>query len=223
MVGSLGAASQLGIWPFFDLRVRTDRLELRPDWDEGLVALARLAAQGIHDPSTMPFTEPWSDAPAGVLERDVLQYHWRQRAALTASEWRLCFIVFCEGEVVGTQGISACSFAQTRVVSTGSWLGRAHQGQGIGREMRAAVLHFAFEGLGAERAESDAFHDNAASLGVSAALGYVENGDAIKLRRDTPDRLISLVLTRPAWLARRWPGEISISGLEACLPLLTTG
>jgi RimJ/RimL family protein N-acetyltransferase len=209
-------------WPFFDLRINTGRLELRPDWDEGLHALAELAASGIHEPDTMPFTEPWSDAPPGVLERTVLQWHWRQRAALSPDAWQLCFLVCLNGRVVGTQGVSATQFSKTRVVSTGSWLGRAYQGQGIGTEMRAAVLHFAFACLGAQRAESGAFHDNAASLGVSAALGYVANGEEIKLRRSEPDRLISLLLTRDAWEAHRWPTPVTVSALEPCLPLLVT-
>ena len=42
--------------------------------------------------------------------------------------------------------------------------------------MRAAVLGFAFDGLGAQVAETSAFLDNAASNGVSRALGYEENG-----------------------------------------------
>ena len=42
--------------------------------------------------------------------------------------------------------------------------------------MRAAVLAFAFDGLGAQVAESSAFLDNAASNAVSRALGYEENG-----------------------------------------------
>ena len=63
-----------------------------------------------------------------------------------------------------------------RTVHTGSWLGRAYQGRGLGKEMRAAVLGFAFDGLGAQVAESSAFLDNAASNGVSKSLGYEENG-----------------------------------------------
>jgi RimJ/RimL family protein N-acetyltransferase len=34
--------------------------------------------------------------------------------------------------VVGTQGLSGRDFAVLREVSTGSWIGRKHQGQGIG-------------------------------------------------------------------------------------------
>ena len=40
------------IWPLFDLRVSTPRLELRYVDDELGHALARLAAHGIHDPAS---------------------------------------------------------------------------------------------------------------------------------------------------------------------------
>jgi RimJ/RimL family protein N-acetyltransferase len=210
-----------GHWPFFDLRIRTPRLELRPDWDDGLVALGELAAQGIHDPATMPFGQPWSDLPSGgELERSVLQWNWRQRAELTPDKWRLAFVVSVGGRIAGIQGIEAEHFARCRVVETGSWLGREFQGQGVGREMRAAVLHLAFAGLGATEALSGAFHDNAASLAVSRALGYGNNGEHIRLRRSDPDRMVELRLTRADWERHRWPEPIEIDGLEACLPLL---
>jgi hypothetical protein len=38
-----------------------------------------------------------------------------------------------------------------------SWLAPGQRGRGIGEEVRAAVLHLAFAGLGAREAESDAF------------------------------------------------------------------
>jgi RimJ/RimL family protein N-acetyltransferase len=89
--------------------------------------------------------------------------------------------------------------------------------------MRAAVLYFGFVGLGAERALSGAFDDNRASLGVSRALGYRENGDDVVLRRQSPGRIIHLALTRADWEANRWPDPIAIDGLEACLPLFGLG
>jgi hypothetical protein len=83
--------------------------------------------------------------------------------------------------------------------------------------MRAAVLSLAFDGLHAEYARSTAHSDNAASLGVSRKLGYVDDGidhlvvrgQAIKARR--------LLLDRAAWQARRRP-RVRVSGLEPCLP-----
>jgi RimJ/RimL family protein N-acetyltransferase len=70
--------------------------------------------------------------------------------------WHLPFAVWHQGVIVGQQDILARDFLQTHTIESGSWLGRAHQGQGIGKEMRAAVLHLGFDGLGAKRAETGA-------------------------------------------------------------------
>ena len=61
------------IWPLFDLQVVIPRLVLRYNDDELSIALATLAAKGIHDPATMPFTEPWTDVPSPLLERNSVQ------------------------------------------------------------------------------------------------------------------------------------------------------
>ena len=207
-------------WPLFDLRISTPRLQLRPDWDDGIAELAPVAAQGIHDPATMPFSVPWTDqAPGGPLEQRMYQYYWGQRAQWTPQSWNCTFLVSHGGRLVGAQAMFAKDFAKTRVVETGSWLGRASQGKGIGTEMRAAVLHLAFAGLSAQHARSGAWHDNAPSLRVSRRLGYVDNGEEIRLRRDDADRMQLLVLSREAWAAHRFGAEIEVSGLGACLSL----
>jgi RimJ/RimL family protein N-acetyltransferase len=102
-----------------------------------------------------------------------------------------------------------------RAVVTGSWLGRAHQGLGIGKEMRAAVLHLAFAGLGAEWAESAAFLDNPASIAVSRAVGYEDDGMLMKSRRGEPAVQQRFLMTRARWLKRR-PDGITIDGLDRC-------
>jgi RimJ/RimL family protein N-acetyltransferase len=207
-------------WPLFDLRVRTPRLELRPP-DEGLdMEMARLAGEGIHDPAFMPFTEPWTDVPSPQLERNAVQHYWRNRAEWTPERWFLRLAVIFDGHLVGTQDVHAERFAVLRTVNTGSWLGRAHQGKGIGKEMRAAALHLAFEGLGAVMAYSGAYEDNAPSLAVSAALGYEANGDVIAIRRDQPARLINLKLPRERWQRR---DDITIENLEPCLGMFGLG
>ncbi len=204
-------------WPLFDLVVRTPRLELRlPDEDE-LVALARLAGEGVHDPAWQPMTG-WTDRPSPELERGVLHWHWGKRADWRPESWNYNPVAFVDGVVVGTQGMWANDFAKLGVVTTGSWLGRAHQGQGIGKEMRAAVLHLAFAGLDAHEADSGYWHDNEPSRRVSASLGYEPNGERWVLRRDVRDREIEVRLTRPAWEARR-RADIEIVGLEPCLEL----
>src|SRR4051794_29427206 len=92
-------------WPLFDLGVRTPRLELRPPTDDDLVALADLAAAGIHDPATMPFDIPWTDAEPPQLQRQALQWWWRQRAEWQPSAWNLTLMVTARdsGEPLGVQ------------------------------------------------------------------------------------------------------------------------
>lgn len=206
------------IWPLFGLRVLSPRLELRYPSDRDLGGLAQAAAAGIHDPAVMPFEIPWTDAPAPELPRNALQFWWGLRSGWKPTDWTLTLAVLEEGRLVGVQDLQAKEFGVTRQVQTGSWLTRSAQGRGIGTEMRAAVLHLAFEGLGARRAVSAAFEDNPASLGVSRVLGYVENGDAVQSRRGKPVRRINLLLERAAWEGHR-RGDIRLEGLTPCLPL----
>lgn len=205
-------------WPLFDLRVRTPRIELRAPDDDDAVAIAALAAGGIHPPGTMPFALPWTDQPSPMLERSTLQFVWRQRAEWKAEEWHMPLVVSENGQPVGVQGVNAKAFRTLRLVETGSWLGRAHQGRGLGKEMRAAVLHLAFAGLGADTAYSGAWEDNAASLAVSRALGYVDNGDLVALRRDRAGRQIRLKLHATGG-SRAGGTTFAIDGLEPCLGL----
>jgi RimJ/RimL family protein N-acetyltransferase len=208
-------------WPLFDLRIRTPRLEVRLPDDDDIMVLAGLAGD-IHDPATMPFTSPFTDAPSPQRERSSLQWWWRQRAEWSPERWWFTGAVVVDGELVGVQDLHAEQFAALRTVSTGSWLGRSHQRQGIGKEMRAAVLHLAFAGLGAVEAYSGAFHDNLASLATSRALGYRLNGEEVALRRNVPDRIVNLRLDRATWEARR-RSDIRIEGLEPCLELFGLG
>ena len=132
--------------------------------------------------------------------------------------WSLQFVVVADGAVIGTQEVGATRFATLREVSTGSWLGRTHHGNGYGTEMRAAVLDLAFDGLGAEYATSEAFEDNAASYRVSRKLGYVDDGIARHVVRDKPVVGRRLRLDRAGWAAsRRVP--VKVVGLAPCLPM----
>jgi RimJ/RimL family protein N-acetyltransferase len=204
-------------WPLADLRLRTPALELRWPTLADLDALADLAAVGVHDPDVQPFTVAWTDAPPDDRARATLQYHWSQWGSWKPSDWRLELAVARHGAVVGTQGIGARDFAVLREVSTGSWLGRSFQGQGIGTEMRAAVLHLAFQGLGAQYAVSAAFEDNAASIAVSRKLGYRDDGVERHLVRGRPAVMRRLRLTRADWRSTR-AVPVEIGGLEPCLP-----
>jgi RimJ/RimL family protein N-acetyltransferase len=209
------------LWPFFDLVVRTPAVVLTIPSDEQLLALADVIRDGIHDPAWMPFDDPpWTDEASPARERGWLERQWVARTAIRAEQWRLRFGVFSpSGEALGMQDLLASTFPSLRTVSSYSWLGQRHQGRGIGRAMRAAVLHLAFEGLGAARAESSAFLDNHGSSGVSRALGYQENGLEWGLRRGAPEPLQRFVLTADEWRRSSRP-DCTIEGLDACLLLL---
>ncbi len=205
-------------WPLFDLCVRTPRLEVRLPTDDELVQLIEVADAGIHDPSTMPFSIPWTDVPAPRRQRESLQWYWGQRARWRPEEWAFTGGVFVDGRPVGVQDLSATGFAEHRRVNTGSWLGRRSQGQGLGKEMRAAVLHLAFAGLGALEARSGGFFDNAASLATSRSLGYTVVGEHLESRRGSPARMVDLRLDRATWEQGR-RDDIEIVGLGPCLDL----
>jgi len=208
----------LAYWPMFGLRLRTERLELRHPTDDDLLQLAELAGQGIHDPGWMPFSHPWTEIPSPRLEQQAMQHYWGVRSRWSPEDWNCMFVTIHDGEVIGTQDFFAKHFATLRGVSSGSWIGQAHHGQGFGKEQRAAVLHLSFAGLGALRADSSAREDNGPSLGVSRSLGYVEDGDYFDVISGQRVRMVRVKLTRQRWESHR-THEVEISGLEPCLEL----
>lgn len=203
------------------LVLRTPRLELRPDDDAGLLELVEQVYAGIHDPDEMPFSVPWTDAPREELGRNSLQFHWAKRAALTSDDWEICFIARLDGRAIGGQAVHAVRFAVTREVGTGSWLGRAFQGKGLGTEMRAAVLQLVFDHLDARTARSEAWLDNAPSRGVSRGLGYVPDGTETQIRRGRRDTQVRLLLTAERFAEHRPVWTVTVDGLtDECRKLL---
>lgn len=205
--------------PLFALRLRTaDRLELRlPDVDE-IEALIDVARKGIHPPDRMPFSIPWTDLEGEAFERGFREYHERARRDWLPERWTLELAVFVDGEPAGFQGLVGREFAVLRSIGTGSWLGAAFQGRGIGKSMRSAVLSLAFDGLAAEEAITEALLDNHASAGVSRALGYEENGIGRLAPRGVAQETQRFRMTRAGWLARDRP-PVEIVGLDACRDL----
>src|SRR5437588_8471744 len=130
-------------WPPFDLLVRTPRLELRGATDDLLERLAPIVTQGVYDTDgPLPFDDPMSfyeESP--IREQRWLQAIWAGRARVEPDTWwRLYFVVMVEDNPVGMQDLTGVAFSALRTVTTFSWLGRPYQGQGLGKEMRAAVL-----------------------------------------------------------------------------------
>ncbi|GAA1671090.1 GNAT family protein [Glycomyces endophyticus] len=200
--------------PILRLRLRTDRLELRlPQHPDEIAALADTAAAGVHDPGFMPFSIPWTaDGPAATARSVALWYH-RAVGRWDAKDWGYPFFVFHDGDPIGVQVVAGKDFALTREVDSGSWIGRAHQGNGYGTEMRAAVLHLAFAGLGAETARSGSYDGNDASARVSRRLGYRPDGEEFHVVQDRRRHLNRWRLTRADWEAHR-THDVAIDGLD---------
>jgi RimJ/RimL family protein N-acetyltransferase len=207
-------------WPLRHLVLRTPRLELRPDDDEGLYELVDVALAGVHDPAEMPFYVPWTDTLPDDHGFGMLQFYWGQRAKFAAKDWAINFIVRFEGKVIGVQEIGARDFGVLREVQTGSWLGQKFQGSGLGTEMRIAVLQFAFDHLDARIARSAAWLGNHASNRVSTKLGYVHDGTIGAAPRGERLEHVRLRLDAENFVRPEW--NVSVEGLAECVQLITS-
>ncbi len=205
-------------WPLFDLRILSERLVLRPIADDDFDALIEAIDAGIHDPDQSPFLFQWADEEPIQRARNAMQYWWGRRASWTPADWAVGFGIWLDGRLVGVQELQAKQFLILREVNTGSWLTQSVQGQGIGKEMRAAVLSFAFASLGAEFARTAAFTDNAASQGVTRHIGYRENGRARHVNRGRAAETIRFTISRAEFEARAFP-TVTVENLEPCLPM----
>ena len=211
--------SRVDHWPLFGLRVRTPRLELRYPSDDDIGELAqRSITDGIHDPSWMPFGMEWSDVAPPLQQRLSMQHHWGLRANWQPEHWHCNLVVSIDGRIVGAQSAEAIDFPRLGQVTTGSFLVRPAQGHGIGTEMRAAILHFVFAGLGAQYALTAAWANNHPSLGVTRHLGYEPTGAKRMLSRGTAREMLTFQLSRATWEASR-RDDIVVEGLNPCLDM----
>jgi RimJ/RimL family protein N-acetyltransferase len=206
------------LWPLYDLRLQTGALELRLPSEAELPAFAAVAAAGIHPPDEMPFGIPWTDDPSPARERASYQFWMSTRAGWSVNDWVLTLGVWEAGIPVGFQDLRGHQFPVYRTIGTGSWLGRRFQGRGIGRLMRQAALTLAFDHLGAQVAETEAFTDNPASNRVSLAIGYEPNGFGRLAPRGIARDTQRFRLTAEGWRARPRP-KVSVEGLESSLEL----
>ena len=144
------------------------------------------------------------------------QQYWHAMGTWSVRDWRLNFGVWLEDRLIGAQELEARDFRRLRTVDTASFLDSDVRGNGHGKAMRTAVLALAFDHLGAEYAVTSAWKDNRSSLGVSRALGYVDNGFDRHRRDDYADDMVHLRLTRDAWKVRG-PYTVRVECLEPCL------
>lgn len=206
------------LWPFYDLRLTTGDLELRYPTEAELPAFAAIAEAGIHPPDEMPFGIPWTTEPTEQRNRSSYQWWMGSRGSWSVNDWTLTLGVWESGRPVGFQDLRGHEFPVYRTVASGSWIGLADQGRGIGKLMRQAILALAFDHLGAEVAESEAFLDNPASNRVSLAVGYEPNGFGRLAPSGAARETQRFRLTAEGWRARPRPAVV-VEGLERCLAL----
>ena len=208
-------------YPLLDVRVSTPTLELRGATDELLDQLADVVRSGKTQADPAPFDDPMSFYESDPDLRVAMWFRaiWRGRGRVGPDAWRLYFVVMVDGQPVGEQTLSGVEFSTLGTVTTFSWLSADLRGRGLGHEMRAAILHLAFAGLGAKEAASDAFVDNVGSNAISRGLGYDPNGFDWATRRGEPALLNRWRLTRDSWEQRR-RDDIELHGVEACHALL---
>ena len=205
-------------WPLLSLRLTTPRLVLRYPCANELAILAELAAAGVHLPGERPYLTPWTEGTPQQTAEHVIDQHRLRREGWTPDAWALDLAVVVDDQPIGMVALRAREFAVLREVTTESWLGLEYHRQGYGTEARAALLHFAFEELGAESARTDVFQDNAGSQGVSRRLGYHHDGISRDVRDGevvTSDRLR---LDRADWYGMGRE-KVDVDGLSGCLPL----
>ena len=210
-------------WPLFQLRLATDRLELRPPTDDEIAELARVARRGIHGDGVMPFANGWTRLIQSMSSAAGLRSTSGRNVPAGASMPGRCLSPSSSTPSrLGSSRSPPRLFPILRTVGTGSWLARVHQRRGIGSEMRAAVLHFAFTALDAEVAVTGAYSYNEGSIGVSRKLGYEANGTRRDIVRGAAADALLFRLAREQWFATARP-DVTIDGFGACADLFGVG
>lgn len=220
------------VWPPFGLWIESPRLVLRVIRETDYPQYVAAATSGVTRTESNPFAVAWNEKSPGELVRSSLPWLWSTRSRIGPDDWYLMLGVFLKDNadggsgaerLIGMQDCSAADWQVLRTVTSGSWLRADEQGQGYGREMRAAMLLWAFDHFGAEYAESAAYRWNGRSRAVSLGLGYEVTG----VRRVTDAHgeapaieetycLAAADLIRPEW-------PVSVSGSEALAGFFAAG
>lgn len=204
------------IFPPFGLRLRCGPLELRCVREDDIQEISELIAGGIYDAEDfLPFLRRWAEDPPELIPANTMRFYWGTFAAFQPEAWHLVLAVREHGRIVGVQDLVTKNFPITRSIDTGSWLGRPHQGRGLGTLMRQAVCAFGFDELGAVQMASGYLDENHRSAGVSRKVGYTFNG---RVRMVHPDggqvRVEEKVLLLPQNFNRA-PHPLEVAGADA--------
>lgn len=199
----------------FGLRISAGDITLRLFRDTDLPAYADLISSPLFaDEKADHVFDWWAKDPEARL-RNSQQFLWTARAGITPESWTLTLGVFEGDRLVGSQDVSARDFASLRVVDSGSYLRLEDQGRGIGTLMRRMMLEFAFDHLGAVRAESGAIVGNHRSLAVSRHCGYHLDGRAVTMNGEARVELQRVAVTPETFI--RPDVDVRVEGLTPAL------
>lgn len=200
------------IWPPYGLVIRAGELTMTALREADVPEVVALVEAGIHDPAVMPFSFPWTDAPAEEIPGDYMRFFGRTLAGTGAGNAALELVVRRGGEIVGMQALNGQDVRTTRRLESGSWLGLRFQRQGIGLAMRQAICTFAFDHLGLDVVTSGAWADNTASLRISQRVGYRETRREQWQRRGEPSEMVLLELLPEHFVPG--PETVEVEGAE---------
>ena len=168
----------IALWPLFGLRIRSEHLVLRLPTDDELIDLAR-AGPVRHPRARRDALRRRLDDAAEPRIRERLPASTTGDARDVAPEnGGSTSMVERDGESSGPRRSRPKASRSTTWSTPARGSARRFQRRGIGKEMRAAVLAFAFDAPRRRVAESAAFLDNAASNAVSRASATNQTGSA---------------------------------------------
>ena len=186
-----------------------------------LESYARLVSDGLFAPGEVPTIGPWYDPDDLVTSgRRLVGYHLSRWANLTSNDWALDFGIYVDQVLIGRQVMETEEFLRTGAVTTGSFLTPKERGHGYGKQARAAILHLAFDVLGAQLATTAALPNNGASRGVSIALGYSEVGLKTVMNGGRPYEVERFRLERDRWEKSDLPWPVATVGADPLKRLL---
>ncbi len=164
--------------PLSDVRLRADRVRLRP-----LVrADARAAFELVHGRESILRWLIWP-GPKDVAELESAYAHW-VIPQVVRPIYRLAIEEAASSLFAGT--ISLRFPDQARVANLGYWIGEEFQGRGLGSEAIALTCYLAFEHLGCVLLTAEVFVGNDASARVLEKSGFRRERTLRQTTFDTP-------------------------------------
>jgi hypothetical protein len=188
----------MNVEALWEVRVRTEQLELRLPTEDELVELFRVAEGGIHPPEEMPFLVPWTD---DLRLEAFVDFHRAAWESWRPEQWSLNLVTFLEGRPIG----------RDRLVARGTASRPRFRHRAARRRPRARIPR-APRSRRRERVDRPQ-HQLAARVGEAGLPGHGHEEDRAARRARRPLRL------SPRTGRVALPIPVELDGLASSLPL----